>query len=115
MRFGKKTAICKEEGTKSEVIVPCLKWWRIRWQSILMYLVHSWKNKLWAIWIELWLSQYIRVRWERETRISASNQCNQTISLVVDVIARYSASVEDWETIDCFLLFQEIRESLKKI
>jgi hypothetical protein len=35
--------------------------------------------------------------------------------LVVDVIAWYSASVEDWEVIDCFLLFQEIRESPKKI
>ena len=49
------------------------------------------------------------------TPILASNQLNQTISLVVDVMARYSASVDDWETIDCFLLFQEIRESPKKI
>jgi hypothetical protein len=22
----KKSAICKEEGTKGEIIVPCLKW-----------------------------------------------------------------------------------------
>jgi hypothetical protein len=57
------------------------------------------------------LLQYIGVGWESETLISASNQRNQTISLVVDVIAWYSASVEDWETIDCFLLFREIRES----
>jgi hypothetical protein len=70
---------------------------------------------LWAIWIELWLSQYIGVGWEMKTHISASNQHNQTISLVVDIIAWYFASVEDWETIDYFLLFQEIRESPKKI
>jgi len=50
-----------------------------------------------------------------KTHISASNQHNQTISLVVDIIAWYFASVEDWETIDYFLLFQEIRESPKKI
>jgi hypothetical protein len=70
---------------------------------------------LWAIWIELWLSQYKGVWWERETLISASNQHNQTIFLVVDAIAQYSASVEDWEIIDCFLLYQEIKESSKKI
>jgi len=80
-----------------------------------MCLVRSWKTELWAIWIELWLSQYIGVGWEKEIPISASNQRNQTISLVVDTMARYSASVDDWETIDCFLLFQEIKESPKKI
>ena len=61
------------------------------------------------------MSQYIGVGWEKETPISASNQRNQTIYFVVDAMARYSASVDDWETIDCFLLFQEIRESPKKI
>ena len=96
-------------------MVPCLRWWRVRWQSISMCLVRSWKTELWAIWIELWLSQYIGVGWEKEIPISASNQRNQTISLVVDAMTRYSASVDDWETIDCFLLFQEIRESPKKI
>jgi len=61
------------------------------------------------------LSQYIGVGWEKETLISASNQSNQTISFVVDVIAWYSVSAEEWETIDCFLLFQEIRKSPRKI
>jgi len=111
----KKSAICKEKGTKGKVMVSCLRWWQVRWQSISMYLVHSWKTELWAIWIELWLSQYIEVGWENETLISASNQRNQTISLVVDVMARYYALMDDWETIDCFLLFQEIRESPKRI
>ena len=44
------------------------------------------KTELWAIWKELWLSQYIGVRWEKKTLISASNQRNQTISLVVDAM-----------------------------
>ena len=50
---------------------------------------------------------------EREIPISTSNQCNQTISLVVEFIARYSASMEDQETIVYFLLFHEIIESPK--
>jgi len=49
-----------------------------------------------------------------ETLISVSNQRNQTISLVVDVIVWYSTLVEDLETINCLLLFQEIKESPKK-
>jgi len=106
----KKFTICKDKKTKGKVMVTCLRWWRVRWQSISMCLVRSWKTKLWAIWIELWLSQYIGVGWEIETLIFASNQHNQTISLVVDVIAWYFASVEGWEIIDCFLLFQKIRE-----
>jgi len=44
------------------------------------------KIELWAIWIELWLSQFIGVGWEKKTLISASNQRNQTISLVVNVM-----------------------------
>ena len=82
----RKSAICKEEGTKGKVMVPCLRWWRVRWQSISMCLVRSWKTELWVIWIELWLSQYIGVGWEKKTLISTSNQRNQTISLVVDVM-----------------------------
>ena len=60
------------------------------------------------------MSQYIGVGWEMETLISVSNQRNQTISLVVDVIVWYSTLVEDLETINCLLLFQEIKESPKK-
>jgi len=44
------------------------------------------KTELWAIWIELWLSQFIGVGWEKKTLISVSNQRNQTISLVVDAM-----------------------------
>ncbi|MFS7909786.1 hypothetical protein Hanom_Chr02g00098591 [Helianthus anomalus] len=36
------------------------------------------------------------------------------ISLVAAHIARYSASAEDLEMVDCFLLFHEIRELPKK-
>jgi hypothetical protein len=59
--------------------------------------------------------QYIGVGWEWKTLKYASNQQNQTISLVVDFIARYSVLVENWETIGCLLLLHEIRKSPKKI
>lgn len=52
---------------------------------------------------------------ERVTSISKSNQRSQFISVLVDDIARYSASVEERDTISCFLLFQKIRESSRKI
>lgn len=52
---------------------------------------------------------------ETMTPISKSNQRNQTISVVVDGIAQYLASVDERETISCFLLFQEKKESPRKI
>jgi len=58
----KKFAIYQEKETKGKVMVSCLRWWQLRWQSISTCLVCSWKTELWAIWIELWLSQYIGVR-----------------------------------------------------
>jgi len=61
------------------------------------------------------LSQYIGFKWEKKTLIFESNQRNQTIFLVKDAITWYSALVEDWETIDYFLFFQEIKESPKKM
>jgi len=63
------------------------------------------KNQVMSNWIELWLSQYIGMRWEKEALIFASNQCNKIIFLIVDVITRYFISVEDWEIIDYFLFF----------
>ena len=48
----------------------------------------------------------------KKKSILVSNQCNQTMSLVVDVIAWYTTFVEVWETIIYFLIFQEIRESM---
>jgi hypothetical protein len=63
------------------------------------------KNQVMSNWIELWLSQYIGMGWEKEALIFASNQCNKIIFLIVDVITRYFISVEDWEIIDYFLFF----------
>lgn len=49
------------------------------------------------------------------TLISTTNQHNHTISFVVIAITWYSTSIEDRETIFCFLLFHEIRDLSKKM
>jgi hypothetical protein len=61
------------------------------------------------------LSQYIGVGWERETLIYIGNQHNQTMFFIVNVIAWYHTSVEDWESINYFLPSQKIKESPKNI
>jgi len=37
----KNYAICREEGINGKVMMPCLRWWRVRWQSISICLVCS--------------------------------------------------------------------------
>lgn len=81
-----KSTIFKDEEVNDRVIVPWWRWWRVRWQSILICLVRSWKTELWAIWITLLLSQYIGVGLEREIPILDKSQHIQIISLVVDDI-----------------------------
>ena len=52
---------------------------------------------------------------KRETPISASKQHNQTISLVVDAISRYSTFVKNQETIvNLFLTFLRNKRIQKK-
>lgn len=109
-----KSTICMVEGTKGNIIVPSWWWCRMTWQSISIYLVVSWNIELHTLWITSLLSQYNRVgRW-RNILIFASNQRNQTLLQVAEVMAWYSFSVEDLNTISCFLFFQEIRELPKK-
>jgi len=115
MRLSKEICNLQRRKNKRKSNGVMLKMMMSRMKIDLNVLVRSWKIELWAIQIEFWLSQYIAVGWKRDTLIYASNQRNQTISLVIDVVSRYSTSVEDWKIMDCFLLFQEIRESPEKI
>lgn len=45
---------------------------------------------------------------------SPNKPCNYTISLQAEDMARYSASIEDLDTVACFLYFHKIRESPRK-
>jgi len=51
--------------------------------------------------MSLLLSQYMGVGSERVTPILESKQRIQTISVVVDAITQYSASVDEQDTISC--------------
>ena len=81
---------------------------RIKWQSTSMCFVHSWNIGLLAIWIALVLSAKRGVGYLRKTPNSLRRRWSQTISLEADDIALYLASIDDLETVDCFLHFWEI-------
>lgn len=57
----------------------------MKWQSISIYSICSWKTELWEIWMLIFLAQYKRVGSEQETFMSESNQQNQIISIMMDV------------------------------
>ena len=91
----------------------CIFSW-IRWWSISMCFVLSWKTGLATIWRVVSLSQnsvtgyllWISKSWKRAV--------NQIISQVTLAITWYSASIEDRETVLYFLDFHEIKESPRK-
>ena len=67
-----------------------------------------------AICIAAWLSQKSRAV-EEDWKPKSRKSCwIQTTSLVAAAMALYLASAEDWEMVDCFLAFQDTRESPRK-
>ena len=97
----KISAVWSAKETDNSPIVPRVRWWRIKWQSISMCFMRSWNTSLWAIWIALWLSQLMIVEVEWVTPMFSSNQRSQRSSWVVSARARYSASVLDRTTTVC--------------
>jgi len=82
---------------------------QMKWQSISMCLVLSWKTGLELIWSASWLS-HISVIWMTSPNCNSwNNFLSQTSSQVAEDIALYSASVLDLATTLCFLPFQEIK------
>lgn len=79
-----------------------------------MCLVRSWKTGLAAMWSADLLSQKRTAGVSNDTWSSLSKAESHTISQVVLAILLYSASVEEQETMLCFLDFQEISEFPKK-
>ena len=80
-----------------------------------MCFVRSWKTGLAAICNAAWLSQYNNAGSDSETFKSWRMYLNQVNSKQVFVIARYSASADDLDTLVCFLDFQEIIEFPRKM
>ena len=85
------------------------------WQYISMCFVCSWKTGLTAICNVSWLSQYNNVGSDSETFKYWTMYLNQVNSKQVFIVARYSTSVDDVNTLVCFLDFQEIVEFPSKM
>jgi len=90
------------------VIRPDCNFSQTTWQSISICFVRSWKTGFWAMWRAAWLSQYKIMGLERWMSRSWRSVLSHVSSQVVDARARYSASAEEWETVYCFLVRQEI-------
>lgn len=103
------------DWTGRSLMEPSLTRSRTRWQSISICLVRSWKTGLDAIWIAAWLSQNRRAGWEQGKCNSERSRRIQGSSLAVAAKARYSTSAEDREIVVCFLAFQDIDESPRKM
>lgn len=111
MDFVNILANWKCERIGRSFMAPSLILSRIKWQSISIFLVRSWKTGLVARWIAESLSQNITASVGTVTCKSLRSWIMHKTSLVVVANARYSASVEERDMVICFLVFQEIRAS----
>lgn len=93
--------------TGSSLIAPDVILSRMKWQSISICFVRSWKIGLFAICIAARLSQYITAGVVQTTWKSIGNCLIQITSLTVAPRALYSASAEEREMVVWHLDFQE--------
>ena len=75
-----------------------------------MCFVLSWNTGFLAMCIALILSQCRRTGFKEVSCSSSNSLTSQVTSLAADAIALYSASLDDLETVSCFLDFQLIGE-----
>ena len=109
-----KSASCWRVLTGSNLKAPAKRWCRTKWKSISICLVRSWNTGFEAMWIAARLSEKSTALDDSSTPKSPRSCCSQINSLAAVAIARYSASADDFDTVVCFLDFQEIRDSPKK-
>lgn len=100
------------------LVAMCSNWtkpsWTLflmKWQSMSMCLVLSWKTELAGIWIADLLSQNKSTGPSICTPSSPRRPVSQTTSATVEAILLYSASAELLKIVCYFLDFQDIKES----
>jgi len=113
--FVKMSAIWRPEEMNGREMTPRRYSSRMKWQSTSMCLVRSWKTGFSVIRIALVLSAWRGVGECCGKSRSESSPRTQSISAQASDMARYSASVEDLETLACFLHFQDINASPRYI
>lgn len=102
------------DRTGSSLIVLSVTSLRIKWQSSSMCFVRLWKMRLVAMWMVALLSQNNKQCEGELTCKSFSSWCNHMISDVLAAKARYSASVEDRDTMLCFFAFHDTKACITK-
>ncbi|CAL8988629.1 unnamed protein product [Prunus brigantina] len=80
-----------------------------------MCFVRSWNTGLAAMCRAAWLSQYKRAGCKCVTCKSCKRYLSHTNSQVRDAMDLYSDSAEERDTIDCFLLFQDMGAPPRKM
>jgi len=85
------------------------------WQLISRCLVLSWNSLLWAICLADWLSQKRFATLLTMMQRSLTRYTSHCISQHVVVRAWYFSEEEDLEMLFCFLVFHDIKESLRKM
>jgi len=81
---------------------------RPKWQSISLRLVRSWNTRFFETWSVAWLSQKSFIGLSKKMPIAAKKVLIQIISPVAIVMALYSASSEDCDTVPCFFISHAI-------
>lgn len=81
---------------------PCWIFWRTKWKSMWLCLFYSWKIGLAIICIADWLPEYRDAGLWRETWRSINRCRSQVISQQAEVIALYSALLDEQKTVCCF-------------
>lgn len=99
----------KREQTYWGSTKPALYWsWTI-WQSMSKCFVRSWKTGFAVMCNAAWLSHHKGMGEGSETQKSRSTYDVHKSSHTVEARLLYSASAEKRDTVDCFLVFQEMR------
>ena len=111
----KTSASCMEDLTGRSLRRPFSDFSRTIWQSNSICFVRSWKTWLEAIWIADRLSQNRLAGWVNGMRNSWRRYVSHWSSHVVVAKARYSASDELREIVDCFLERYDMRELPRKL
>lgn len=87
---------------------------RIKWKSIPMFLVRTYRTGFAAMYKEVLLSLLIMVGGRSSSLISFESDDNHVTSQHVSAIILYSAFAVDQATTDYFLVFHEIGEEPNK-
>lgn len=84
-----------------------IRWSRMKWQSILICFVHSWRRGLAVMWRATLLPQAISIGRGCSIPCEQRRLLSQINSIVVSAMEWCSASAKDLLMVVCFFIFQD--------